>query len=167
MLKILLPIFVLFSFLSAYSEILIDLSQQKAYAIKNGEILFEGHISSGKKGHETPVGDYKILQKKRTHISNLWPKPKGGAKMPYMLRLSNSGIAMHLGYVPLKPVSHGCVRMKSGFAQKMYRWAKVGMPVYIQGDANYYLEDLEYQQMYSYEGDFYQDGYYYDDFYDR
>jgi len=124
---------------AGFKEIVVDLSEQKAYALDDGYIVFEGRISSGKKGRETPPGDYVILEKKRHHRSNLWPKPNGGAKMNYMLRLSNSGIAMHLGYVPNRPASHGCIRMKSGFAQRMYKWAKVGMPVSVEGSAEDYL----------------------------
>ena len=126
---------------AGYKEIVVNLSEQKAYALEDGYIVFEGRISSGKRGRETPVGDYTILEKKRYHRSNLWPKPNGGAKMNYMLRLTNTGIAMHLGYVPSRPASHGCIRMKNGFAQKMFRWAKVGTPVYVEGsiDEFFYL----------------------------
>ena len=124
---------------SAYKEIVVDLSEQMAYAIEDGFVAFEGRISSGVIGRETPNGEYRILQKKRYHKSNLWPKPDGGAKMNYMLRLSNSGIAMHIGHVPNKPASHGCIRMKSGFAQRMFKWARVGIPVYVEGDALDYL----------------------------
>ena len=127
--------------------IIINLSEQKAYAIEDGYVLFEGRISSGKPGRETPEGEFKILQKKRYHTSNLWPKPNGGAKMPYMLRLTNTGIAMHLGYVPNKAASHGCIRLKKDFAQEMFAWAKVGMMVYVEGDARVFgkgTEDDEY-----------------------
>lgn len=132
----------------AYQEIVIDLSIQKAYAIEDGYIVFEGRISSGKKGRETPNGTYTILQKKRMHRSNLWPKPNGGAKMPYMMRLTNSGIAMHLGYVPNRPASHGCVRMKNGFAQKMYRWARVGTKVVVEGRGEDYMDALKFAKDY-------------------
>ena len=46
---------------------------------------------------------------------------------------------MHIGHVPNKPASHGCIRMKSGFAQRMFKWARVGIPVYVEGDALDYL----------------------------
>jgi len=124
--------------LMAYKEIVVDLYQQKAYALEDGNIVFEGRVSSGKAGRDTPEGDYKILQKKRHHRSNLWPKPNGGAKMPYMLRLTNSGIAMHLGNISRRAASHGCIRMGKGFAQKMYRWAEVGMTVHVDGSAQNY-----------------------------
>ncbi len=137
-----ISLFFLFSFfLEAHQYIIVNLSEQVAYAIENGSIVFDGRISSGKKGRETPEGEYTILQKKRHHRSNLWPKPHGGAKMPYMLRLTNTGIAMHLGYVPNRPASHGCVRMEQGFAQEMFAWAKVGMKVYIEGST---FEDESY-----------------------
>lgn len=156
--------------LFAYKEIVVDLSEQRAYAIEDGFIVFEGRISSGKRGRETPNGQYEILQKKRYHKSNLWPKPNGGAKMNYMLRLSNSGIAMHLGYVPNKPASHGCIRLKNGFAQRMFNWARVGIPVYVEGDIEDYLMDLEYRNhRYNdrYDDRYYDDRYngYYDDSY--
>ncbi len=119
--------------LQAEKYILIDLDMQMAYAYENGDIMLEGRVSTGKKGHRTPTGYYEILQKKRYHRSNLWPKPDGGAKMNYMLRLTNTGIAMHLGSVPKLPASHGCVRMKNGFAQRLWKWASVGTEVEISG----------------------------------
>jgi len=139
--------------LFAIQKIVIDLSLQKAYALKDGHIVFEGRISSGKKGKETPNGIYSIMQKKHMHRSNLWPKPRGGAKMPYMMRLTNSGIAMHLGYVPNRPVSHGCIRLKKGFAKKMFRWAKVGTKVEIEGRGQDYIDALKFGK------DYYGDGY--------
>jgi lipoprotein-anchoring transpeptidase ErfK/SrfK len=132
---IVLMLFSLSSDLFGHKEIVVDLSEQRAYAIEDGMIVFDGPISTGVRGRETPEGEYRILQKKRHHKSNLWPKPNGGAKMNYMLRLTNSGIAMHLGYVPKSgPASHGCIRLKNGFAQRMYMWARVGISVYGEGD---------------------------------
>jgi lipoprotein-anchoring transpeptidase ErfK/SrfK len=128
----------------AQKEIVIDLSEQMAYAYEDGSIVIEGRISSGTIGRETPAGEYRILEKKRYHKSNLWPKPNGGARMDYMMRLTNDGIAMHLGYVPNKPASHGCVRLKNGFAQKLFVWATVGTPVYIEGSERDYLFDHGY-----------------------
>ena len=125
--------FVTFALLSAEKYILIDLDMQMAYAYEDGDIILEGRVSTGKEKHRTPTGYYTILQKKRYHRSNLWPKPNGGAKMNYMLRLTNTGIAMHLGSVPKWPASHGCVRMKNGFAQRLWKWASVGTEVEISG----------------------------------
>jgi len=145
------------SLLFASRHVVVDLSEQKAYAVEDGFIVFEGRISSGKPGRETPEGEFTILQKKRHHKSNLWPKPKGGAVMPYMMRLTNSGIAMHLGYVPDKAASHGCIRLTNGFAQRMFAWARVGTVVVVEGDANLYGEaaDEYYEDDYgAYEDDY-------------
>jgi len=115
--------------------ILIDLELQEGYAYENGHLVMSGQVSTGKKNHPTPIGSFNILDKERHHISNLWPKPNGGAKMDYMLRLTNDGIAMHLGKVSKsrRPLSHGCIRLKNGFAQKLWRWAEIDTEVEISG----------------------------------
>ena len=113
--------------------IFIDLDEQLAYAYEDERLAFKGAISSGVQEHSTPTGTYKVLEKKKHHRSNLWPKPDGGAKMDYMLRLSYDGIAMHLGVVRKYPLSHGCIRMKNGFAQRLWAWAEVGTKVEVMG----------------------------------
>jgi len=134
-------IFFMSSLLLAKQEIFIDLSEQRAYAISNGKRLFSGEISSGKKGRETPTGYFKVLDKEKYHVSNLWPKPNGGAKMPYMIRISNSGIAMHIGRVPGYRASHGCIRMKRKFAKRLYKWVKFGTTVIVSnGDGSHFYD---------------------------
>ncbi len=121
------------AYLYAGKKIVVDLSKQEAYAYENGHLVFSGNVSTGKPGKRTPVGRFRVLEKDIDHVSSKYPRPNGGAKMNYMLRLTNYGVAMHLGYVPNYPASHGCIRMENGFAQKMYHWAKVGTPVIIKG----------------------------------
>ncbi len=117
----------------ANKKIVVDLSKQEAFAYEDGKLLMKGWISSGKKDFETPKGRYRVLAKEKFHISNEWPKPDGGAEMPFMLRLTWSGVAIHLGYVPNFPASHGCVRAKDGLAQELYKWADIGTRVVIKG----------------------------------
>ena len=117
----------------ARKQIVIDLSKQEAYAYEDGRVQFSGWISTGRPGRRTPTGHFRVLEKDIDHISSRYPEPNGGAEMHYMLRLTDYGIAMHLGYVPNYPASHGCIRLENGFAQKMYRWADVGTPVLIKG----------------------------------
>ena len=134
--KILVIIAMLFAGLQtaeAGKKIVVDLSEQEAYAYENGRVLFHGWVSTGKPGRRTPTGRFRVLEKELRHVSSKYPEPHGGARMDYMLRLTNYGIAMHLGYVPNYPASHGCIRMENGFAQKMYNWASVGTPVIIRG----------------------------------
>jgi len=144
-------------------EIYVDLSIQKAFAIEDGKVIFEGKISSGKKGHESPVGVFRITEKKKEHKSTLYPKPNGGASMPYMMRLNDSPVALHQGYIPPYAASHGCIRLKSGFARRMFNWADIHTKVVIEGHAvrrkteiventdfieDYYVEDYVANEYY-------------------
>lgn len=119
--------------LNASKKIVVNLSTQTATAYENGHAVFSGQISSGTAKRPTPRGTFRVLAKERYHRSTSWPKPNGGAKMNYMLRLTDYGIAMHLGYVPNYPASHGCIRMENGFAQRMFSWARVGTKVKVTG----------------------------------
>jgi len=141
-LKLLTVVTMVTTLLNASKSVIINLSTQKIYAKENGYTLFSGNISSGMQGHRTPRGTYKILEKDRYHISNLYPEPDGGATMPYMLRLTNGGIAIHQGYLPGYPASHGCIRVTKRTALKLWRWAKIGTRVTIIGSA----VDFEYAQ---------------------
>ncbi len=124
------------TFLYASKSISIDLSKQKIYAKEDGRVVFSGPISSGKSGHATPRGSFRILEKDKFHISSKYPKPRGGAKMPYMLRLTKSGIAVHQGHVPGYPASHGCIRVPKSTAIKLWRWSRVGTRVTVYGSAS-------------------------------
>jgi hypothetical protein len=86
-----------------------------------------GRVSSGQTGYETPVGVFSVLQKEVEHHSNLYDD----ALMPYMQRITWSGVAMHAGALPGYPASHGCVRLPYSFAQQIFSTTKVGMRVVI------------------------------------
>ena len=120
-------------------KIVVNLTKQEAFAYEDDKLVLKGWISSGKDKFKTPTGRYRVLAKEKFHISNEWPKPTGGAEMPYMLRLTWSGIALHLGYVPNRPASHGCVRLKNGFAQELFKWADIGTRVIIKGKQPKYV----------------------------
>ncbi len=126
----------------ASKRIVVDLTNQVAIAYQDGQVKFYGRISSGKPGRETPTGSFYVREKDIDHVSNLWPKPNGGAKMHYMLRITRDGIAMHLGPTPDYPASHGCIRMRDGFAQRMYAWAEKYTKVDIIGKAPAHSPEL-------------------------
>ena len=106
-------------------RILVSLDQQKAYVMRGDEIVASSPVSTGKKGHETPVGTFRVLQKKVHHRSSKYDN----APMPYMQRLTNYGIALHAGRVPGYPASHGCIRLPSSFAKKLYAMTDHGTTV--------------------------------------
>ena len=84
-------------------------------------------ISTGVEGHTTPSGIFSILEKERWHRSNIY----SGAPMPYMQRLTWTGVAMHEGYVTGRPASHGCVRLPGAFAKRLFGLTSVGQRVII------------------------------------
>ena len=51
--------------------------------------------------------------------------------MPYMQRITWSGIALHAGVVPGHPASHGCIRLKNAFAAQLWHLTKRGTRVII------------------------------------
>jgi lipoprotein-anchoring transpeptidase ErfK/SrfK len=97
-------------------RVVVSLPQQKAWVFRGPMLLATSPVSTGKRGHETPVGRFPILQKKVRHRSNRY----SNAPMPYMQRLTHYGIALHGGALPGYPASHGCIRLPQGFARKLY-----------------------------------------------
>jgi hypothetical protein len=87
----------------------------------------ETPISTGMRGHSTPMGVFSVIQKHKYHQSNIY----SGAPMPYMQRITWSGVAMHAGVLPGYPASHGCIRMPMNFAVKMWSWTRMGARVVI------------------------------------
>lgn len=100
--------------------------QHVSFYGKDG-LYARGRVSTGRSGHRTPTGVFNILQKQRYHESNLY----NSAPMPYMQRITWSGVAMHQGVVPGYPASHGCIRMPYAFAKRMYGVTKVGQRVLV------------------------------------
>jgi len=108
-------------------RVVVSIPQQKAYVFKDGELVDTSPVSTGKKGHATPTGTFPILQKKVRHRSSKY----GNAPMPYMQRLTWSGIALHAGPLPGYPASHGCIRLPRSFAKKLYNLTDYGTRVTI------------------------------------
>lgn len=105
---------------------------QRIYVFDKGELVAFSTISSGKKGHATPPGTFKILQKNEKHFSNLY----NNAPMPYMQRLTWDGIALHAGQIPGYPASHGCIRLPMAFARALFGVTKMDQTVMVLSDLN-------------------------------
>lgn len=108
-------------------QILVSKSDQSLSLYENGEIIATSKVSTGKAGHETPSGIFSILEKRKYHESNIY----SAAPMPFMQRLTWSGIALHEGKVPNYPASHGCVRLPSKFAKSLFGDTRTGVHVII------------------------------------
>jgi lipoprotein-anchoring transpeptidase ErfK/SrfK len=133
----------------------IDLGQQRVYLLQNGRPVLASPISSGRYGHLTGTGSFKIIEKERSHYSSMYGKivdaygntvvadadadmsvPRGGkfipAPMHYFMRFHGAD-GMHAGYLPGYPASHGCVRMPEQYAIAFFNAVTVGTPVTVFG----------------------------------
>jgi len=134
-------------------HIVVSIPKQRAYLMIGEQIVADGPISSGKRGHETPRGHFTVLEKDPNHHSSLYgdfvdrsgrvvragvsahidSAPSGthfaGAAMKWFLRLTGEGVGMHIGILPGYPASHGCIRESVDGAKLFYDHAKVGTPV--------------------------------------
>ena len=110
-------------------KIVIDLLTQTAYVWRGDVLVGAASISSAKTGMVTPLGFWKILEKRKEYRS----KKYNNASMPFMQRIDEYGIALHGGNNPGYPASHGCVRMPMKFAEKLFGFTKLGTEVIIEG----------------------------------
>lgn len=111
--------------------IVISIRDQKLAVYAGTEQIAQSKVSSGTRGHETPTGIFSVIQKERMHYSNLY----NSAPMPFMQRITWSGVALHAGYLPGYAASHGCVRLPPEFARKLYEMTKLGARVIVTGGA--------------------------------
>ncbi|MBR3925634.1 MAG: L,D-transpeptidase family protein [Akkermansia sp.] len=128
--------------------------QQAKYYIAN-QYVGSSTISSGRAGHGTPAGTFRILSKDEDHKSSTYgsvvdaqgntliadytagqPMPEGGiyqgAPMNFGMQITNNGIWMHEGYVTSAPESHGCIRLPREMARIFFENTPVGTQVIIK-----------------------------------
>ena len=111
--------------------IIVSIGSQHVSLYANGAFVARGPVSTGMHGHPTPVGVFTVLQKDRYHRSNIY----SAAPMPYMQRITWSGVAIHQGVLPGYPASHGCIRTSTDFAVRLWGITKLGVRVIVsRGD---------------------------------
>lgn len=139
-------------------KIEIDLNRQIVRYYKGGQLVGAAPVSSGREGHGTVTGTYRITEKDADHRSSCYGSfvdddgsivegdvdsrrdrpPPGtrflGASMRHFMRIKG-GIGMHEGYLPGFAASHGCIRLPSKMAAIFYDATPLGTPVEIIGDA--------------------------------
>lgn len=110
--------------------LMVSLRKQRISVFDATGRVAEAPISSGRIGFSTPTGVFTILEKNRTHFSNLYES----APMPNMQRLTWSGVALHAGDLPGYPASHGCVRLPRNFSKQLFDMTKMGTRVVVSRD---------------------------------
>lgn len=108
----------------------VSINQQRVTVYDVDGPMLRSPVSTGKPGYETPPGVFTVLEKKVEHYSNVYYD----AAMPYMQRITWSGIALHAGVLPEHPASGGCIRLPMGFAEQLFGRTKLGMRVVVVRD---------------------------------
>ncbi len=108
----------------------VSINQQRITVYDADGPMLRSPVSTGKPGYETPSGIFTVLEKKVEHYSNVYLD----AAMPYMQRITWSGIALHAGILPGHAASGGCIRMPMGFSERLFGRTKLGMRVIVVGD---------------------------------
>jgi hypothetical protein len=109
--------------------VVVSIPEQLVHVYRNGIRIAVSTCSTGKPGHETPIGVFTVLQKDKHHRSATY----NNAPMPNMNRLTWDGVALHAGNLPGYPASHGCVRLPLAFSEKLWTVTHLGTPVIIAG----------------------------------
>jgi lipoprotein-anchoring transpeptidase ErfK/SrfK len=112
---------------SGPQRLVISLSDQLAYLYRGDALVAVTTISTGRFDKPSPTGIFSVLDKRPFYRS----KKYDNAPMPWMQRIDEYGIALHGGYNPGYPASHGCIRLPVAFAKKLYSITDIGTPVYI------------------------------------
>ena len=99
----------------------IDLTRQLMSVFRGGHEIGSAVILYGTDGKPTPTGSFSILEKDADHYSHSYDAP-----MPYMLRLTNDGVAIHGSNVREGYATHGCIGVPLDFARLLFAAATQG-----------------------------------------
>jgi lipoprotein-anchoring transpeptidase ErfK/SrfK len=110
-------------------NITLDIANQIGFVFKGEQLIGVTNISTGKKGHPTPLGFWTINWKRPMYRSRKYDN----APMPFMQNIDDKGIAIHGGVTPGYPASHGCIRLPMAFAKQLYQLTKPGNKIVIEG----------------------------------
>ncbi|MGA7434487.1 MAG: L,D-transpeptidase family protein, partial [Solirubrobacterales bacterium] len=95
--------------------------------VKNGRTKRAIHVSAGKPGYDTPTGRYRVFRKELQS----WSYPYS-VWLPYASYFNN-GIAFHeYNDIPPYPASHGCVRVPTPEAKRVYGFAAMNRVVVVK-----------------------------------
>lgn len=104
----------------------VDLARQLISVFRGGHEIGTAVILYGGDGKASPTGSFTVLEKSAHYYSHTYDAP-----MPYMLRLTNDGVAIHGSNVREGWATHGCIGVPLEFARLLFGAAKKGDAVVI------------------------------------
>ena len=104
----------------------VDLARQTLSVFRSGHEIGSAVILFGADGKQTPVGVFPVLAKAEIHQSTLYD-----AQMPFMLRLTGDGVAIHASNVRVGAATHGCIGVPWQFARLLFAQMRIGDEVAI------------------------------------
>ncbi len=107
-------------------RIFIDLETALVHVLRGSVEIGRAKIISGSDNKPTPTGTFRISQKSENHVSNIYHVP-----MPYMLRLTWDGVAIHATDVRGRSATNGCVGVPESFAARLFQEAGIGTEVLV------------------------------------
>lgn len=107
-------------------RVVVDIEAQRLFVYRGGQEIGRSSIIYGDDDKPTPFGTFPILEKDADHVSNLYD-----ADMPYMLRLTWDGIAIHGSDVDDWAATNGCIGVPEEFAALLFAQAKLGDQVLV------------------------------------
>lgn len=107
--------------------ITVDLDARVLSVFRGGYEIGATAVLLGTQEKPTPLGVFPIMMKKAEHYSSTYDD----APMPFTMRLTDDGIAIHGTTVERGYASHGCVGTPTPFAKKLFSAAKLGDRVFI------------------------------------
>lgn len=109
----------------------VDLKSQLLSVYRSGHEIGTAVILYGAEEKETPDGIFPVLAKIKDHRSSTYD----GAPMPYTLRLTGDGVAIHGSDVRWGRATHGCIGVPLPFAAKLFEQVSYGDQVVIVSGA--------------------------------
>jgi lipoprotein-anchoring transpeptidase ErfK/SrfK len=105
--------------------VLVNLGAQTISVFRGQHEIGTAVALYGVDGKPTPLGRFRVLEMRKDHQSSIYD-----AEMPYTLKLSNDGIAIHGSDVRAGVGTHGCIGIPLEFASKLFGAVDVGTEVF-------------------------------------
>jgi hypothetical protein len=104
----------------------VDLKRQLLSVFRAGHEIGAAVILYGAGDKPSPTGAFPVLQKAADYRSRTYD-----ADMPFMLRLTADGVAIHGAAVRRGAATHGCIGVPTAFARRLFGQVRLGDPVVI------------------------------------